>query len=306
MVDKIRSILSQLGYSELRESAKEFRLRPRYRDSDNNTVLSIRKETGRWLDYKLGIGGTLLDFIEIHSVKDVDRWIAEHNFDVDDFIPEPTGPKVKVVKRFDKLNLLKLEKDTSYWEGRGIDKKILQGFGGGVAKCGKMANRYVFPIFNVREEIVGFSGRDLLDLDYGDRPKWKHLGDTAYWVYPAQINNDVLKRTRTVILVESIGDLLALFNAGVQNVLCVFGISIGAGVINYLMKIDVDEIILALNNDKLSQVGNKRALKLREKLVQYFDNSQVKIHLPDKKDFGEMTPDQICLWNTKRLCQPVA
>jgi hypothetical protein len=306
MVEKIRTVLSELGYQQLRETSKEFRMRPLYRDSDNNTVLSIRKETGRWLDFKLGIGGNLFDLIELHSIDDISQWMAERDFDVSEFIPANNGPKIKVPKKFDKNSLLKLVKDTSYWEGRNIEKGTLNRFGGGVARVGKLANRYVFPIFNGRGEVVGFSGRDLLELDYSERPKWKHIGDTAYWVYPAQLNNQILQKTRVVILVESIGDVLALFNAGIENVICLFGINVGAGIVNYLLKIDAEHIVIALNNDRESLVGNTRALKIKEQLLQYFDDSQVEVNLPDKKDFGEMTPDEICLWNTQRLCQPVA
>ncbi len=48
-----------------------------------------------------------------------------------------------------------------------------------------------------------------------------------------------------------------------------------------------------------SLVGNNAAIKIEKKLHQYFDPSQVEIALPDKKDFGAMTKDEIVLWNQK-------
>jgi hypothetical protein len=307
MVDRIREVLNELGYHSIREFPKEFRMRPLYRASDNDTVLSIRKHNGRWIDFKLGIGGNLLDLIELHSVEDVAKWLEEKNFDVDEFSVSSHAPaKLQMPRKFDKNVLLRLSKDTEYWEGRGISAKTLERFGGGVANVGKMANRYVFPIYNCKGEIVGFSGRDLLEYPTKDRMKWKHIGDAGQWVYPAFLNAETIRRSQAVILVESIGDMLALFNTGIENVLCIFGVNLGAGIINFLLKIDAQSICIALNNDTNSLVGNTRALEIEQQLHNYFDSEQVAVCLPEKKDFGVMTPEEISLWNTRRLSQLVA
>ena len=52
----------------------------------------------------------------------------------------------------------------------------------GYATSGKLNNRFVFPIYNEHEQIHGFSGRDM--NSFGDRPKWKHVGEEKSWIYP--------------------------------------------------------------------------------------------------------------------------
>ena len=54
--DEIRDVLTEIGYV-LHDYGKHFRSRPLYRESDNNTVLSIDKENGRWRDFKTNQGG---------------------------------------------------------------------------------------------------------------------------------------------------------------------------------------------------------------------------------------------------------
>ena len=51
MTHDLKSILTEIGY-KLHDRGKEYRSRAIYRDSDNDTVLSIKKDTGRWVDFK--------------------------------------------------------------------------------------------------------------------------------------------------------------------------------------------------------------------------------------------------------------
>ena len=78
-----------------------------------------------------------------------------------------------------------------------------------------MYQRIVFPIYNENNQIHGFAGRDVSPSSKADRPKWKHVGKKTKWIYPYFINtkifNDSVKERGSVILVESIGDMLALF-----------------------------------------------------------------------------------------------
>jgi DNA primase len=137
---------------------------------------------------------------------------------------------------------------------------------------------------------------------------WKLLGTKEKWVYPAFLNYQKIREDRMVILVESIGDCLALFNAGIENVLVTFGIALTSGILNFLIRSDVKCIVIGFNNDKTKgeEWGNKAASRVSGKLRHYFDEHQIEIALPDKKDFGEMSKEEILLWKNQRLCQPVA
>ena len=63
-MDSVRDILVNLGY-HLVDSGKDYRTKPLYRDSSSNTVLSINKGTGRWIDFKEQRFGTLEELIRL-------------------------------------------------------------------------------------------------------------------------------------------------------------------------------------------------------------------------------------------------
>ena len=157
-----------------------------------------------------------------------------------------------------------------------------------------MKDRYIFPIFNCKNDLVGVSGRDVSDSPSPKRPKWKHIGDKGQWRYPMQLNNKLLRSSREVIVVESIGDMLSLWEAGVRNVAVSFGLQISVALINYFLRIDARKIYLGFNNDDdKNSAGNKAAEKNRGRLLRYFDPEQIIISLPTKGDFGEMTREEI-------------
>ena len=296
--DEIRDVLTEIGYV-LHDYGKHFRSRPLYRESDNNTVLSIDKENGRWRDFKTNQGGSLEDLIKITlNLKDFStaKQYLSGKVSVDN--EQRPKPLVKSPKIFPHELLAKIDKDDSYWNGRGITSDTLKLFSGGLVKSGKMKNRYVFPVFDSIENIIGFSGRYIYHIKDGyNIPKWKHIGDKKEWKYPLQVNFDILKNNKKTILIESIGDMLSLWEAGIKNTIVIFGLNVSQTVILTLLSIDPDEIILSLNNDSSNNfAGNTAAKKAKEKLSKHFDCNQVRIALPNKKDFGEMSPQEVLTW----------
>ena len=163
-----------------------------------------------------------------------------------------------------------------------------------------MKNRYVFPIFNSSDEIVGFSGRYVNQIPENYKiAKWKHLGAVKNWCYPAKFNLKEIQNEKEVILVESIGDMLALWDAGIKNVLVTFGLTISKSITMLLIKLDVRTIFVSFNNDDtISGAGNKAAIEVAEKLHLHFDPEQVRVALPSKNDFGEMNKTEIKNWHT--------
>ena len=66
---------------------------------------------------------------------------------------------------------------------------------------------------------------------------------------------------------------------------------------NFLLKLDPDKIYISFNNDnEKNNAGNDAAEKAFNKLLRYFDKRQLVIKLPTKKDFGEMTTEEIIKW----------
>jgi 5S rRNA maturation endonuclease (ribonuclease M5) len=197
-----------------------------------------------------------------------------------------------VPRVFSSEEIKDLEIDNSYWNHRGISAETLSIFKGGVSRTGKMYNRYVFPIFDARQKIQGFSGRDISGKS---KIKWKHVGCKSEWAYPFYFNYKVIRDTREIILVESIGDMLSLWESGIKNTGVTFGTDINKGLLRSIIRLDPQKIIIATNNDK-NLAGQKASRKIMNKLSQFFDPDQLTIRLPLKNDFGEQTLAENLEW----------
>ena len=298
----VKQTLLELGYSNIKDSGDFYRTKPIYRGSDNETSLSVNKTTGRFVDFGRNIKGSFEELVRLSlrldKIEDAKAWISDKT----SYYTEPPKYVAKISEQriFDENLLDKIEDDQKYWTDRGVSVETLKEFKGGIVSSGKMKDRYVFPILNSKGKIVGFSGRDLMNYKNSQRPKWKHIGSKSTWVYPAFLNSDTLLKNKKIILVESIGDLLALWDSDIKNVLVSFGLDISSPLLNFLLKIDPNEVILSFNNDEANNsAGNKAAYKAFNKLNKYFDSKQIKIILPDKKDFGEMNKKEIINWQKK-------
>jgi len=296
----VKEILLSLGYSNITEDSRNYRMKPLYRDSSSNTVLSVRKDTGYFIDFSRNIKGSLQDLVQLslklESVNDAEKWLSNTSYSSErkEAVVKPT---LKQIKTFNKECLLKLSKDHSYWINRGVSEDTVSVFEGGVVGVGKMKDRYIFPIYNYKKELVGVSGRSIVDRN----PKWKHIGVKSEWKYPLQINNKILRSEKQVILVESIGDMLALWDCGIKNTMVTFGLEVSVAVISYLLRIDIDHIFIAFNNDEQkSSAGNQAAEKACAKLARHFDPEQIHVAIPEGScDFGEMTKEEILSWKKK-------
>lgn len=296
-INNIYNILTNIGYS-LKDCGREYRAKPLYRESDNDTVLRIYKDTGFWVDFKENISGDFSSLVRrtlnLETEDQAKKWLQDHNYSIISN-QEKKQPKIKDTKTFSKELLLKLEKNHEYWIARGVQEETLNLFKGGLAKGGKMKNRYVFPIINSKQEIVGFSGRDITNQN---KIKWKHLGDKSNWCYPAFLNSNIIKEKKEIYIIESIGDCLSLWDAGIKNTMVTFGLEVSVAILNFLLKLDPNKIYISFNNDiEKNNAGNFAAEKATKKLLRYFDKHQLRVKLPTKKDFGEMSREEIAEWN---------
>lgn len=295
-----KEALIEMGYSNISETARDYRTRPIYRESTNNTSLSIDKTTGFFVDYGQNIKGSFNELVKISmglkSLSEATKWLS-NKYSVSLTQTIENKPLIRDIKKYPKELLLKLDNDGSYWSKRGITKSTLSLFKGGVAKRGVMKDRYVFPIMNSKKDIVGFTGRDVSNSKSDWRPKWKHIGDKSKWNYPLQVNYNIIKELNEVILIESIGDMLSLWESGIRNTLVTFGIELNSNILSLLLKLDPNKIIISFNNDEAkTKAGNLAARKANLKLLKHFDQEQVSVNLPPKNDFGEMNQEEIKLW----------
>ena len=191
-----------------------------------------------------------------------------------------------------------------------ISESTLIFFKSGLSMGGKMYQRYVFPIINEHGEIHGLSGRDLSTKKDSNRPKWKHIGKTSNWIYPLYLRNkqDIsptkksISEEKEVIIVESIGDCVNLFENGFKNCLVSFGLNISPKLVCSLTELNPSKIVISFNNDKASEEnrGQIAAIKNYCKLLSFFDYSKIQICLPLKKDFGDMETEDFNLWKEKK------
>lgn len=223
----------------------------------------------------------------------------EPDIDIEIIDPEP---KLEIEKTYPKEMLDKLVPDHSYWIGRHIDESVMEKMRGGLAPFGeksKLSGRYVFPIIKIDgKTIVGWSGRLVKDSASSLAPKWKHLMKVSSVVYPAFVSDKHIRKQKEVILVESIGDCLSLFSAGIYNVLVIFGLKAHSKVVGYLIAAGVTKVIVATNNDLNSEenYGLRAARNVKYRLASLFNEDTVEIHLPPKNDFNDMTKEEIVNW----------
>lgn len=283
-----RQILEEAGL-QLKDFGETWRAAALWRGGSNQTSICINKRLLTWYDFVEQKGGTFQQLCDL----------LNHKITINDesLVYSPEKPVLKQPKTFSELSLCKLEKDHTYWLKRNIDLDVLNLFDGGIVKNGKMANRYVFPIWDTqKKKILGFTGRWLGEVkDY--TLKYKHLGNKNDWLFPTFLNLKDIIEKKEVILVEGPGCVLSLFNCGIRNVLCVFGTKVSSKVIQFLLKYNIEKIIIAFNHEPDNDsIGDKASKKELDHLINYFDNNSIEIRLPFKKDFNEMNEEEIDKW----------
>lgn len=311
--EKIEKVLNELGYN-LSDHGKYWQCNAVYRQGDNRTALQIWKDTGIWKDF---VANTpyqpFKKLIELSCQEDVkvnEFLEAIQNKDYS-FIESIRAPKMETEQFFNHEEVKTLLPHYTFYNRKKISDETLKIYKCGFSMSGKMNSRFVFPIFDENEKVIGLSGRHLFWKKDEKFPKWKHLGRKANWIYPLNIPNDKnvfkakIEESKEIILVEGIGDSLALSQQGLYNNLVVFGLEISSKQLSYLMSLSLNKIYISTNNDmdKNDNRGLDAAIKIYLKIINYFDISKVEIRLPICKDFGEMLENNIPIdkWTNKRI-----
>ncbi len=258
-----------------------------YRDGDNPTALQIFKDTGVTRDFVQG--GAPFSFSRLQRLvgKKATLEYSEERVEKKETI--------KMDKTWDREILKRLLPADGFYHERKISSKTLRLLNGGFANNGKLHSRYVFPIFREDDRIVGFTGRYIGRISKDSEiPKWKHLGRKTTWVYPSFVKNkesfpfqDAIAVAKEVIVVESVGDLLALVECGVYNVLVAFGTSLSKQQLAFLARFSDLTVTLAFNYDNTDgRPGFFAAAKTYYQLLSMYGD-KVRIKLPEAKDFGD-------------------
>ena len=293
----IRNLLSSLGHRPF-DAGNEWRCQAVYRGGDSPNSLSVNKRNGLWFDYPAQTGGSLQELVELtlhEEIEDFEKFVERYDIDFSQL--EEERPTIMSEKIWPKEELDKLLPHYRFYEDRGISKETLQLFKGGFQHSGTMNRRFVFPIYNKDGQIHGWTGRDMTE---SRDVKWYHLGKTRDWVYPFYVRKgsrfpcqEAIREKGFVILVESVGDMLALWEHGYKNVLVTFGVKVSPTLSALLMGLGV-KIVISTNNDigKKENWGRKGALDVFIRLLSHIDYQNMIIALPaGTNDFGDQDHD---------------
>ena len=293
----VKSVLENLGY-RLSDFGDSWRTSAVYRGGDNPTALKIYKNTGVWTDYVAGNKSMPLTALVQKTLRTTDQKVINQYVQTekhDTYSYNKSSSKIQMEQTFPEDSLDRLLPHYKFYNSRGISDDTLKFYKCGLATTGAMNNRYVFPIYNQSGKICGFSGRDASNAS--ERPKWKHMGKKTKWSYPLYLGSDSkletfesIDKKGEVILVESIGDSMALFENGYKNNLVTFGLDVSAKLMTTLISLNPKKIIISTNNDLSSEHnrGLESAAKIFIKLLKYFSIESLIINPPLKNDFGAM------------------
>lgn len=222
------------------------------------------------------------------SEEEVIRWV-ENNFSGP--IPPPIikSPKFKQDKVYSETRSeirAKLNIPAQYYLDKGYSSAILSEYDVGLCMNPRAAmyGRVVFPIYNEKWQYLGCTGRTIYPVSESN-PKWKHHKiSTGNYFYNLPKMNQINK-ARSVILVESCGNVLRLAEAGYLALGC-FGAQLTTQQVIRLEMSNIQTIYLGYDPDEAGQKAAERAKKkLSNFKVVQIENMT--------KDFGDMSVSEI-------------
>jgi 5S rRNA maturation endonuclease (ribonuclease M5) len=177
-----------------------------------------------------------------------------------------------------------------YFLSRGFSAEALTYFGVGdcVNNTSKMYDRAVIPIHDdAGESLVALTGRAIKDYKspkFLIYPKGFNKSDFFYNYHRAITR---VNETNTLFLVEGQGDVWKLYEAGITNVMGLFGKTISKEQEIKLSKMPLTHIVILTDND---QAGRESKIQIQRQL-----NRSYKLSFPKlfTKDIGEMSVEQI-------------
>ena len=124
----------------------------------------------------------------------------------------------------------------------------------------RFVNRVMFPIIDLRGNVIAFGGRIMTD----EKPKYLNTSDTPVFKKSENLfslNNAKSSGTRTLILCEGYMDVIALNQAGFTNAVATLGTAL-TNEQAVLMKRYSDEVIICYDADGAGQKATARAIEI--------------------------------------------
>ena len=128
--------------------------------------------------------------------------------------------------------------------------------------------RLVFPVRDLHGDVIGFGGRVLPSLDYGDftPPKYLNSPETPLYhkthvLYGLHEARPEIVRTGRVLICEGYTDVMALHQAGFGNAVATCGTAVTAEHFRLLSRY-ADDVVLAFDSDSAGTAAAERAWEL--------------------------------------------
>lgn len=128
-------------------------------------------------------------------------------------------------------------------------------------------NRLMFPLFDQRDNVIGFSGRVLTDTDKTSKyintkeTVVYHKGATFFGMPTAK---EEMKKSSKVYLMEGEFDVISAFQQGIPNAVAVKGTALTEDQVQLLSRF-IQKVVLCFDMDKAGQEALKRSVSLLEK-----------------------------------------
>lgn len=202
------------------------------------------------------------------------------------------GINDELIKTF-KIGLATTSKDnlTKVLNSKDYSNKELETYGLGTGYGDLYINRIMFPLFDVSNNVVGFSGRIYNNsssskyINTKETPIFKK-GELLYNYYNAK---DSVRHLKNLVLVEGFMDVIRLYSIGIHNTVALMGTSLTKEQINLLKRLSLN-ICLCLDGDS----AGRKAMSVNGEALSDAGFNVTVIELSDNLD-----PDEYILTNGK-------
>lgn len=157
----------------------------------------------------------------------------------------------------------------SHCRGKGIDLNMLEKAGlisqntDTGNRYDRFRNRIIFPIFDLRNRVLGFGGRA---LDEKTMPKYINSPETHVYIkgrhlYGLNLSKAFIRKENYVIIVEGYFDLILPFQHDIRNIVATLGTALTVEQINALKRL-TKNVIMIYDSDTAGEAATLRGLDL--------------------------------------------
>lgn len=188
---------------------------------------------------------------------------------------ESRGISIETIKKFGLGFAPRLNKSTiNYLYKQGFTKKQLMESGTFGESWGRVYDRFsgrlVFPLFDFRGRILGFSGRILPSNRSENQAKYINSPETILYhksnnVYGLNFAKDAIRKKDKVLVVEGEFDMISPYQIGIENVVAIKGTAFTAEQLQLLLRYS-NNLVLGLDGDFAGSNAMLKSILLAESL----------------------------------------